>query len=211
MSDLPLRERKYASTKASLMDVLVSRLSNQTLEEINVKDICDEVQVSTTTFFNYFPTKPHAIGYRIQLWSIETIYQMRQQLAQGKKQLDTLRTLFDSAAHVEQQSPGLMREIVVFQASKKLEFPPLTFAEYAHHFPDNPEIVDIQAEGVNNMIGSALIAAQQVGEVAGDMDIEALTVILLGIFFQTPVLLLQRPDISVQDAYRRELDILFNR
>lgn len=211
MSDLPLRERKYAFTKASLMDALISRLSNQTLEEINVKDICEEVQVSTTTFFNYFPTKPHAIGYRIQLWSIETIYEMRQQLVNGKKQLDTIRIVFDSAAQVEQQAPGLMREIVIFQASQKLDFTPLTIAEYAHHFPNNPEIVDIQADGVNTMIESALIAAQQAGEIAGDMDIEALTGILLGIFFLTPVLLLQRPDIGVQDAYRRELDILFNR
>jgi len=211
MSDLPLRERKYASTKASLMDALISRLSNQTLEEINVKDICEEVQVSTTTFFNYFPTKPHAIGYRIQLWSIETIYEMRQQLVNGKKQLDTIRFVFESAAEVEQQAPGLMREIVIFHASQKLDFTPLTIAEYAHHFPNKPNITDIEAYGVNNMIESALIAAQQADEIAGDMDIEALTGILLGIFFLTPVLLLQRPDSSVQDAYRRELDILFNR
>lgn len=210
MSDLPLRERKYASTKASLMNALILRLSNQTLDEINVKDICEEVQVSTTTFFNYFPTKSHAIEYRIQLWSIDTIYQMRQQLVQGEKHLDTIRTLFDSAAQVEQQTPGLMREIVVFQASQKLDFTPLTIAEYVHHFTDTSNIVDIEADGINNMIESALIAAQQAGEIAGDMDIEALTVILLGIFFLTP-LLLQRPDSCVQDAYRRELDILFNR
>jgi AcrR family transcriptional regulator len=211
MSNLPLRERKYASTKASLMNELILGLTDQTLEEINVKDICENVQVSATTFFNYFPTKHHAIGYRIQLWSIDTIYQMQQQIIQGKTQLDTIRTVFDSAAQIEKQTPGLMREIVVFQASQKLDFAPLTLAEYAHHFPNFSDITDIQAEGVNTMIGNALLVAQKDGEIAGDMDTEALTVILLGIFFLTPVLLLQRPDLSVQDVYHRELDIIFNR
>ncbi|HRE26019.1 MAG TPA: TetR family transcriptional regulator [Anaerolineales bacterium] len=71
MSELPLRERKYAATKAALTRAVAVRLKQQSLEEIAVKEICAEAQVSEATFFNYFPTKAAVVGYRVQLWSIE--------------------------------------------------------------------------------------------------------------------------------------------
>ena len=196
------------------MQALVSRLNSQTLEAINVKEICEDVQVSTTTFFNYFPTKAHAIGYRVQLWSIDTIYQMRQAQVAGKSALDTLRILFESTAKSEQETPGLMREIVVFQVNyhvqQKLDLKPLTPAEYAHHFPDRPDIVNIQADDISNMIGNTLNTAQQAGELDTDTNIEALTAILIGIFFITPTMIIKN-NTSLKDVYHRQLDILFKR
>lgn len=206
MRDIPLRERKYAATKASLMQALVARLSRQSLYEIAVKDICNDAQVSETTFFNYFPSKHDVIGYRIQLWSIAVKWQMEQQLAHGKGHLEAIRILFDLTAQAEAKTPGVMREVVAFQVSQKLSFQPLTLAEYAYHFPDTPGIAEIQAESVDQMLGAQLRAAQESAELATDLDLEALNVILMGVFFLTPIIIGHSG--SLRDAYRRQLKIV---
>lgn len=210
MADLPLRERKYAATKAALMNGLVSRLGSQMLDEITVKDVCSDIPVSETTFFNYFPSKHAAVGYRIQLWSINTLWEMRQQIAHGGTHLEAIRTLFAMVAQGEAQNPGIMREVVAYQVNHKLDFQPLTEAEYVHHFPDLPGIEQIAAQGVNQMVYEQLDAAQRSGELPADRDLMAFTIILMGVFFLTPILLTSGEYGSLQDAYHRQLDILLS-
>lgn len=208
MAELPLRERKHAATKASLMRGIIARLGRQSLDEIAVKDVCAEAQVSEATFFNYFPTKAAAIGYRVQLWSIEAQWVMARRLAAGGTQLEAVRALFDTAAGDEGATPGIMREVLIYQARHQLEFVPLTRAEYALHFPDRAGIEMIRAEGVNQLLNTALTAARRAGELPAQLDLQALTVTLMGVFFLTPILLESAGPGGLGDAYRRQLDLL---
>ncbi len=208
MTDLPLRERKYAATKAALTRAVAVRLKQLSLEEIAVKEICAEAQVSEATFFNYFPTKAAVVGYRVQLWSIEAQWAMAQCLAAGDPHLKAVRVMFDTAARGEETTPGIMREVLIYQARRTLEFPPLTRAEYALHFPDHAGIDTIRADGLRQMLAAPLSAARQSGELAPHLDLEAFIVTLMSVFFLTPILLDSGQSGSVRDAYRRQLDIL---
>lgn len=210
MKELPLRERKYAATKAALLDAVLARLNDQMLDSISVKEVCGEVQVSETTFFNYFDSKQAVIFYLVQLWSIRAGWEMQQTLAQGGSHLDAVCTLFDLTAEQVVQSPGVMGEIVAWQARKrdKVVFTPLTAAEYALHFADNTDIVQLQAQGIEQLLGAQLHAALQDGELAADSDLAALALALMAIFFVTPVFLQQGADADVKDAYRRQLQLL---
>lgn len=190
------------------MQSIISRLRRQSLEEIAVKDVCAEAQVSTATFFNYFPTKAAVIGYRVQLWSIAAQWAMARQVAEGGTHLEAVRALFDTAASDEAATPGIMREVLVFQARHQFEFAPLTRAEYALHFPDQAGIEATRAEGVNQLLGAALTAARRAGELPPQFDLKALTITLMGVFFLTPILLETGKPGSLGDAYRRQLDIL---
>jgi AcrR family transcriptional regulator len=209
MNELPLRERKYAATKANLIEALTSRLKTQSLEDIAVKEVCNTVQVSQTTFFNYFPTKQHVIGYRVQLWNIAVAWEMDKLLTSGGSHLEAIRTLFDLTARAEDRNPGVMREVVAFQTRRAFSFEPLTPAEYAHHFPNMPEDARVEATGVNELIGAQLKAAQEAKELATDTDLEALALTLMGVFFLTPILLDSSQTGSLADAYHRQLEILF--
>jgi AcrR family transcriptional regulator len=210
VKELPLRERKYAATKAALLEAVLARLNDQTLESISVKEVCREVQVSETTFFNYFPSKPAVIFYLVQLWSITAGWEMQQTLAQGGSHLDAICTLFDLTAEQVVQTPGVMGEIVAWQARNrdKVVFTPLTPAEYALHFPDKTDIEQLQAQGIDQLLGAQLHAALQAGELPADSDLPALLLALMAIFFVTPVLLQQRPGADVKDAYRRQLQLV---
>ena len=207
VKELPLRERKYAATKAALLDAVLARLDDQTLESISVKEICHEVQVSETTFFNYFDSKQAVIFYLVQLWSITAGWEMQQTLAQGGTHLDAICTLFDLTAEQVVQSPGVMGEIVAWQALNrdKVVFAPLTAAEYALHFPDQKDSEQRQAQGIDQLLGAQLQAALQDGELPADSDLPALALALMAIFFVTPILFQQGPDVDLRDAFRRQL------
>ena len=66
-----LRERKFARTRLKLAQALVKRLQQASLEEIVVRDLCDDVEISEATFFNYFPRKLDLLDYYTQLWMLE--------------------------------------------------------------------------------------------------------------------------------------------
>ena len=210
MKEYPLRERKYAATKAALLDAVLARLNDQTLDSISVKEVCREVPVSEATFFNYFTSKTAVIFYFVQLWSIRAGWEMQQTLAQGGSHLDAICTLFDLTAEQVVKSPGVMGEIVAWQAHnrEKIVFTPLTPAEYALHFPDKSDIEQMQAQGIDQLLGAQLRAALRDGDLPADSDLPALALALMAIFFVTPVLLQQGADADVKDAYRRQLQLV---
>lgn len=210
MKELPLRERKHAATKAALLDAVLARLNNQTLESISVKEVCREVQVSETTFFNYFASKQAVIIYLVQIWSITASWEMQQTLAQGGSHLKAICTLFDLTAEQVVQTPGVMGEIVAWQTRKReaVVFNPLTRAEYALNFPDKAGIEQLEAQGIDQLLGVQLHAALQAGELVADLDLQALGLALMAIFFVTPILLRQEVDTDVKDAYHRQLRLV---
>ena len=210
MKELPLRERKYAATKAALLYAVLARLKDQTLESISVKEVCREVQVSETTFFNYFASKHAVIFYLVNIWSITAGWEMQHTLAQGGGHLDAICTLFDLTAEQIVQTPGVMGEIVAWQTRKRdrVAFTPLTRAEYALHFPDKAGIERLEAQGVDQLLSAQLHAALQAGELPADTDLPALALALLAIFFVTPIMLQQEADADVKDAFRRQLQLV---
>lgn len=210
MIDLPLRERKYAATKAALMDAVLARLATQALDDIAVKDVCGDVPVSETTFFNYFPSKLAVIAYRVQLWSIAVTWHMRECLSHGAGHLGAIRSMFDLTAEQAIELPGFMGEVVAFhgQAREKLVFTPLTLAEYAHHFPNKAGIEAVEAAGIDQLLTEQLRAALRSGELPTDTDLPALGLTLLGVFFFTPITLPADTDMDVKTAYCRQLDQL---
>src|SRR5215210_4290457 len=75
---ISLRERKFAKTKLALLRAAVTRLEQKRLSEITVKELCEHVQVSEATFFNYFPRKDDLLHYFTRIWTLEVLLHARQ-------------------------------------------------------------------------------------------------------------------------------------
>jgi AcrR family transcriptional regulator len=213
MKELSLRERKHAGTKAALLNAILARLGDQTLDDIAVKDVCREVMVSEATFFNYFASKQDVIIYSVQLWSIEVAWEMQAVRARGGGHLEAIRTLFEVTAAKAKKTPGLMAEILARQALMRepVVYAPLTLAEYREHFPGKTGIEAVEGQALDQLILGPLAMAQEAGELPQDVDPQVLGMSLIAIFFVTPVLVTMGLGEDVGAAYRRQLDQLLPR
>jgi len=213
MSNISLRERKYAKIKSDLMHSVISRLASQPLADITVKEVCHDALVSEATFFNYFSSKQEVIIYSVQLWSIDAGWSMQQCLESGGTHLDAIRVLFDRTADSETRSPGLMRAVIAYQATNwtKFIYEPLTRAEYALHFPDRPGIEQFEGKGIEILLFDQLEAAKQNHELPTELDLKTLGLTLISVFFITPVLVGIGKENELREVYSKQLNQLFTR
>lgn len=61
ISEVGLRERKRAATRAAITAVARSLTAERGLNGYTVEEVCERTGISRRTFFNYFPTKEDAI------------------------------------------------------------------------------------------------------------------------------------------------------
>ena len=74
LEEIPLRERKSARIKLALLDAALERMLKRPFAEITVKELCEAVEISEVTFFNYFHAKNELLRYYLRLWSVEVFW-----------------------------------------------------------------------------------------------------------------------------------------
>ena len=107
LTNIPLRERKYATQKLKILDAFDEKLKAKSLADISVKEIAYELEISEMTFFNYFSSKKEVLIYFIELWSLEM-----QLLIDGKEPIESIYLIFEKTAKTIEDNPNLFMEIV---------------------------------------------------------------------------------------------------
>jgi len=107
LTNIPLRERKYATQKLKILDAFDEKLKEKSLADISVKEIAMELEISEMTFFNYFGSKKEVLIYFIELWNLEM-----QILIEGKEPIESIYLIFEKTAKTIEKNPNLFMEIV---------------------------------------------------------------------------------------------------
>ena len=212
MAEFSLRKRKYAQTKSDLLNAVLAALDHKTLDAISVREICEAVQVSEATFFNYFSVKRDVLAYYLQLWMVRVRAAVRDVTIQTESGICAIEAIFDETARIVSPHPGVMYELVAYYAVgiPQGDPPPLTDAEIALHFSDL-QVVPLESKDLYDLLLEGLRQAMAHGELPQQTDTPSVLIILMNIFFSTFItarLLSVGPE-EIARLYRQQLELIW--
>jgi len=205
-----LRERKFARTRLALAEVATQHMQAASFETLAVKALCERVQVSEATFFNYFPKKDDLIVYLDHLWTLELNWYGRQSAAQHSG-LAVIDAMFRYTAIQVQKKPGLMGEIIAHEARarQRAANPEITRAERLLAFPDLDGIETMPDDSLEHILRAALQQGIDQGELPENTAVTAAMVGLVSIFYGVPLALQHSNPAAIGAMYRQQLAILW--
>lgn len=209
-----LRERKFARTKLALLRATMERLRTKSLDQVTVKELCEEAEVSEATFFNYFPKKGDLLHYFIQLWTVEVTWHARHAVG-DRAGLAYIEQVFDYTGRQLGDHPRLMLEIIGQMALEPqpaecvCERGRLSATEKLHAFPELDGVETCDERELPDIFRPALLRAVELGELPPAIDVDAAVVALLSTFFGVPLWLgAQQPD-QIRPAYQQQLRLIW--
>lgn len=209
MSTKPgLRERKFARTRLILARALARRLEHATLDEVAVRDLCEDAELSEATFFNYFPRKSDLLDYYTQLWMLELNWRCRHTEVKG---LAAVAVSFDFMAAAWQKEPGVMGEIIARQALLREKPDPMEIglAERRIAYPDYEGIEELPVGGVDKAWLPALEQAVRGGELPPNVHIPTVMTGLAALFYGVPLALRQSHFSAISSMYHQQLAVFW--
>ncbi len=204
---LPLRERKRARTRLALLDALLVRIGPRSIDQIPVRELCAEVEISEVTFFNYFAAKQDLLTYFIQLWSIEMAWHAEQTLAGTGSPLAAIDAIFTRTARDGAEHIDVLLEVFAHQARLPAEvsLPGVGRAERLLRFPDYEGVEQLPAEGLGVLLPRLLEQALARGELPPQTDIAALGLTLSSLFFGVPLCVGRHDPAAIGPLYQQQL------
>jgi AcrR family transcriptional regulator len=150
-----LRERKRRATRRALQDAALRLVSERGLDEVTVEEISSSVDVSSRTFFNYFPTKEDALAGD-QGWLPEPADVRRILLEEGGPELaaDLHRLLLAAVPQLAERRAELRMRKAVFE-----RHPALLRAALASFLVEEQALQDVVAERVGPAKGLPRLTA----------------------------------------------------
>ncbi len=203
-----LRERKFAKTRLKLTQALARRLERTSLEEVVVRDLCDDAEVSEATFFNYFPRKLDLLDYYTQLWMLELGWRCQASEEQG---VAAIGVSFDFMAASFQTQSGVMSEMIARQALQrdKPQFIEIGLAERQIAYPEYDGIETLPVGGVDKVWLPSLEQAVRSGELPANTHIPTVMVGLASIFYGVPLVLRQGNLAAISSVYTQQLAVFW--
>ena len=194
----------------ALAEAASGHLEVASFETLSVKSLCERVQISEATFFNYFPKKEDLIVYLDRLWTLELNW-YGQQSMQQQQGLPVIEALFRYTSIQIQKKPGLMGEIIAHEARsrERRPIPEITIAERMLAFSDLEGIGGMQGDSLEGLLRGSLQTAIEQGELPENTALSAAMVGLVSIFYGVPLALQHTNPAAIAAMYRQQLELLW--
>ncbi|MDD5678659.1 MAG: TetR/AcrR family transcriptional regulator [Kiritimatiellae bacterium] len=208
-NEYSLREVKHARTKIALMTAFVERLRHSRFEDIAIKDVCRNAEISEGTFFNYFPGKIDVITYYVNLMTMKVIWQAQKKAPKGKS-IALVNAFFQELANefakiiVKYELISIM--IVQPEKPKKAAIPDI---EKHLAFPDLDGIENISPTLIDEFFRECMEEALKNGEVPGNANIDDILVSLMAIMTGTMIAIKFSNVKDIHYQFTRQLQILW--
>ena len=157
-----LRERKAASTRLAVARALARRLQTTALADIRVEDLAADANVSRMTFFNYFPSKDHALDLVMTIWMFDLQVDLERR---GLRGVAAIERLFERLGDFVAENPERMKRFLAAFVTRATDrsLPELGRVERKELAPDLADR-DLQLLSLGAMLMRATDEARQSGE-----------------------------------------------
>ena len=201
LDKLPLREKKYATLKLRILDCLISKLERKSLEEVSVKEMAKELEISEMTFYNYFKNKKELLIYFIELWNIEMNRSV--ELAKPLSSVEAIFLIYKLTAIKIEENHQFMMEIIAFVALNGVPKKDLKISK-AEVILKFGCYFTYEEGGFKELILPLLASAMQEGEIE-NQDLQTLFISLHNTFFATPLLVDKASVNDIRELYKNQL------
>ena len=206
-----LREKKFARTKVALMSEIIRRMENTRFDAISIKEVCDSVEVSEGTFFNYFPQKIDVLYYFIQLHAIKLLYDTLSRTKPGSY-IAFIENLFANL-FADMNNPYIVYEIISALIGQKQEPKEVEISvlEKIYSYPESEGIdrVPVPSTMLENIFKEYLEKAVANKELPEKTDIAEVVLTLKSLMVGIPLGLKIKNFQYCGEHYSRQLKILW--
>ncbi|MCD4781763.1 MAG: TetR/AcrR family transcriptional regulator [Candidatus Omnitrophica bacterium] len=202
-----LREKKYAKTKIAVMNEFITRLQTQRFHDISIKDVCDQVEVSEATFYNYFPQKVDLIIYFKQLFAIKTIW-LVQKKGHQLGAVDQIHLLFSIIAE-EMPGSNMFYEFISICVGEHFRHEALeiSIAERYYAFSECPGIEDIPAMTFEIYLLQIIVQAVKEKSINTKLKAEEILIGLMAILVGIPMTIEEEDFECLGKHYKKQLAV----
>lgn len=188
----PLKERKYAKTKLTILQCFLKQLETRSIEEITIKELASLAEVSEPTFYNYYPEKADLIITFIQVWSLQVsihLLNIQKHTSSKVSGYQILESLLRFTAKQTKKNPKLLLEVISFQTKtkSKSKSKKLSEAEKVLLFPHSIETNKFSILGIDGWIQESIRLAIAGGEISPKANIKKISYAIGSIFFGAPI------------------------
>lgn len=205
----PLRERKQAKTKVALTMAFVERLKSARFDDISIKEVCDSLDVSEGTFYNYFPTKLDLIYYHRQLMLLKIIWETRRKAKKGSP-LHHIDVMFEVLVQ-QIKHPYFVYELISILVGQKVKPKSIHIskAERSYAFPECKGIEDVPVMSLEDFLHENLVEASKQGELPKGVDLNDTMLFLMAIMAGIPLAISYENFNTLGNQYKKRLSFLW--
>ncbi len=205
-----LREKKYAKTKIALARAFLERLKSTRFADISIKEVCNAVEVSEGTFYNYFSNKIELARYFERL----TLLKIAWEVQKKEQQLEPLKMIeyaFDLMA-IEIGPPFLFYEIISLFTAERIkhgEGQALSDAEKYFAFPEYNDIEKVDVVTIKNLFLKLINKAQKKGTISKGIKADDILINLMSVLIGVPLTIEIEDFDKINRLYRSQLALLW--
>jgi hypothetical protein len=186
MTNISQYDKRKANIKVKLLNLTLIHLSDKKFDEINIKDICVEAEVSRVTYFKYFPNKGDILLYFMTIWSYKLEVEITEKSLTGLKAIECA---FQNVSEIKNHM-NVMMGLIGFIAKMK-EKPndhQLSFTEKQIVLPGIDERnYKIEGLKLNQFFELHLKEARSNKELDAGINIDETVLKLFSVFYGTPL------------------------
>ncbi|MBU4333685.1 MAG: TetR/AcrR family transcriptional regulator [Candidatus Omnitrophica bacterium] len=207
--DYSLREKKISKTKIALMNEFVKRLEVTRFNDISIKDVCDSVEVSEATFYNYFPKKSDLVQYFKELLTLKTIWEVEQK---GSKMtpIEKIDLFFSVQADNMPNTNAFYELVSIFTGEKMRNIRlQLSASDKYYAFPDCEGIEEMPSMLFEEFLAAAMKQAIKDGSIVTKTKPADIVIGLMTIFVGIPLAIEEKDFVNLKNHYKKQLSVFW--